>query len=95
MMVVPVMAAVTAAVWMVAPPKPLGTWRSIDPFSSVMSRVPVLKLKYVSAPNRVRVSSWNNSSERDRSAVCTPRSSLMTSRISAGRSPDAGSMTAT
>jgi hypothetical protein len=55
MMVVPVMAAVTAAVWIVAPPKPFGTCSSIDPFSRVMSRVPVLKLKNVSAPRRVRV----------------------------------------
>jgi hypothetical protein len=55
MMVVPVMAAVTAAVWIFAPPRPLGTWRSIDPFSKVMSRVPVLKLKNVSAPSRARV----------------------------------------
>ena len=37
------------------PPNPFGTCRSMDPLSRVKSRVPVLKLKNVSAPTRVRV----------------------------------------
>src|ERR1700682_4379028 len=80
---------------MVAPPNPFGTWRSIDPFSSVISRVPVLKLKNVSAPIRVRVSSWKSNSERDCTPVWRPRSSLITSRIAAGWPPFSGSTTLT
>src|SRR5438874_8288129 len=67
----------------------------IDPFSSVMSRVPVLKLKNVSAPMRVRVLSWKSNSDLDLAAVWRPRSSLMTSRSIAGCSPFAGSTTLT
>src|SRR3984893_1099331 len=78
-----------------APPNPFGTWRSIDPFSSVMSRVPVLKQKNVSAPMRVRVSSWKSNSDRDCTPVWRPRSSLITSRIAAGWPPFSGSTTLT
>ena len=45
MMVVPRIDAVTAAVWILAPPIFFGTWRSIVPAPSVMSRVPGSKLK--------------------------------------------------
>jgi hypothetical protein len=45
MMVVPVMAAVTAAVRILAPPSPFGTCRSIVPCLSAISRVPGVKLK--------------------------------------------------
>src|SRR5437764_14372406 len=60
-----------------------------------MSRVPVLKLKNVSAPMRVRVLSWKSNSDLDLAAVWRPRSSLMTSRSIAGCSPFAGSTTLT
>ena len=81
MIVVPVTAAVTAAVWIFAPPIPFGTCSSITPLSSDMFRVPSTKLKCVFAPSRVIVWSLKSSSLRDSTPVrtlCCPRSvSLM------------------
>ena len=91
----PVMAAVTAAVRIFAPPRPLGTWINIVPCSSVRSRVPALKLKLVSGPIRVSVLSSNNSSERDFIPVLSPISSLMISLIEAAWLPLTGSTTCT
>lgn len=65
MIVVPVIAAVTAAVLIRAPPEFVGTRRSIAPPPRSRLRVPSLKLKIVFAPSRARVASVNVSSARD------------------------------
>ena len=49
----PVIAAVTAAVRMRAPPTPFGAWSNIVPRSSSRSRVPPVNVKMVLAPSRV------------------------------------------
>jgi len=84
MMVVPVMAAVTGALLMVAPPAPLGTCRRMDPFSKSRLRVPRSKLKSVLAPRRARVWSAKVSWARELPPVRTPARPLTTSPRSAG-----------
>jgi len=65
MVVVPVIAAETVAVRIVAPPAFLGTLRRKEPLSISMFRVPDLKRKTEFAPMRVTVSSGKPSSARE------------------------------
>ena len=65
------MAAVTAAVLIVAPPLPFGSWKRIAPLIRFISRVPSLKLKIVFAPRRVMVRSVKVNSLRDSVPVRT------------------------
>ena len=69
--VVPVMAAVTVAVRMVAPPAFLGTWSKTDPCFNSTLRPPSRKLKTEFWPKRVIVLSLKVSSVRDWRPVCT------------------------
>ena len=71
MTVVPVMAAVTGALRMVAPPASLGTWSKIAPLSRSSARVPRSKLKTVFSPKRASVWSGKVSCARDSSPVRT------------------------
>ncbi len=81
MTVVPVIAAVIAAVLICAPPAFFGTRSSMAPPPSSNFRVPWLKLKIVLAPRRAIVLSVKVSSARDskpvRTAVPLRTSSLM------------------
>jgi hypothetical protein len=71
MTVVPVMAAVVAAVVIFAPPEFFGTCNKIAPSDKSKVRVAALKLKIVFAPSRVTVRSAKVSSARDSTPVRT------------------------
>jgi len=83
--VVPVIAAVTAAVLICAPPASFGTRRSMAPPPSSRLRVPLSKLKIVFAPSRARVRSVNVSSARDSIPVRTAVPLRTSSLTAAGR----------
>jgi len=85
MTVVPVIAAVTAAVWTFAPPEPFGTRRRIAPLPKSTVREPWLKLKIVLAPNRAMVRSPKVNSARDSGPVRTAVSPRTVSVSVAGR----------
>src|SRR5256885_14792581 len=85
MTVVPVIAAVTAAVWIFVPPDPFGTRSRIAPLFRSTVREPSLKLKIVFAPNRAIVRSPKVNSARDSTPVRTAVSPRMVSLVVAGR----------
>src|SRR5216110_1085252 len=85
MTVVPVIAAVTAAVWIFAPPEFFGTRSRIAPLPRSTVRVPWLKLKIVSAPRRAMVRSPKVNSARDSAPVRTAVSPRTVSLRVAGR----------
>lgn len=80
----PVIAAVTAAVLIFAPPEFFGTRRSIAPSSSCMLRVPPVKLKIEFAPMRASVPSVKVNSARDSTPVRTAVPFWTTSLSAAG-----------
>ena len=88
MPVVPVIAAVTAAVLIVAPPEPFGTWKRTAPLPRFKVRVPSLKLKIVFAPRRVMVRSAKVNSLRDCVPVRTAEPVRTSSLTTAGRGAD-------
>src|SRR2546423_7650361 len=85
MTVVPVIAAVTAAVWIFAPPDPFGTRRRIAPLFRSTVRLPSLKRKIVFAPRRAMVRSPKVNSARDSTPVRTAVSPRTVSLSVAGR----------
>lgn len=83
--VVPVIAAVTAAVVIFAPPASFGTRSNMAPPPRSILRVPSSKLKMVFAPRRASVWSANVSSVRDSTPVRTAVPSRILSFRLAGR----------
>src|ERR1041385_161173 len=90
MTVVPVIAAVTAAVWIFAPPEPFGTRSRIAPFPRSTVREPSLKLKIVFAPKRAIVRSPKVSSARESAPVRTAVFPRTVSLVVAGRGAASG-----
>ncbi len=81
--VVPVIVAVTVAVWMTPPPAFFGTCKRSVPFPRSMSRVPRTKLKRLFAPRRAKVWSGNSNSAKELAPVWTEDAPCTTSPIAA------------